>query len=87
MSFLLQQDGIDKIIKPEMREEYERDKINFLPSESEELQPTFQVDTRIISLHLSNNLFCFISTCFFLKVFFYKIGDSSLLNLTPQNKA
>ena len=27
-----------------MREEYEQDKYNFLPSESEELHPTFQVD-------------------------------------------
>jgi hypothetical protein len=42
--FAFSEDDIDKIIKPEMREEYERDKINFLPSESEELHPTFQVD-------------------------------------------
>ena len=27
-----------------MREEYEKDKYNFLPSESNELHPTFQVD-------------------------------------------
>jgi hypothetical protein len=27
-----------------MREEYEKDKYNFLPSESNELKPTFQVD-------------------------------------------
>jgi hypothetical protein len=27
-----------------MREEYEKDKYNFLPSESEELHPTFKVD-------------------------------------------
>ena len=34
----------EKIIKPEMRAEYEKDKYNFLPSESEELHPTFNVD-------------------------------------------
>jgi hypothetical protein len=38
------EDSIDKIIKPEMRAEYEKDKYNFLPRESEELHPTFQVD-------------------------------------------
>ena len=27
-----------------MREEYEKDKVNFLPSDSNELHPTFQVD-------------------------------------------
>jgi hypothetical protein len=27
-----------------MREEYEKDKYNFLPRESEELHPTFKVD-------------------------------------------
>ena len=29
-----------------MREEYEKDKYNFLPSESEELHPTFKVDDK-----------------------------------------
>jgi hypothetical protein len=42
--FAFSEDSIEKLIKPEMREEYENDKYNFLPSESEELHPTFQVD-------------------------------------------
>ena len=42
--FAFSEDSIEKIIKPEMREEYENDKYNFLPSESKELHPTFQVD-------------------------------------------
>ena len=29
-----------------MREEYEKDKYNFLPSESNELHPTFKVDSK-----------------------------------------
>ena len=42
--FSFSEDDIEKLIKPEMREEYQRNKINFLPSESKELHPTFQVD-------------------------------------------
>ena len=42
--FAFSEDNIEKLIKPEMIEEYEKDKYNFLPSESEELHPTFQVD-------------------------------------------
>ncbi len=42
--FVFSEDSIDKLIKPEMREECEKDKYNFLPSESKELHPTFQVD-------------------------------------------
>ena len=42
--FAFSEDSIEKIIKPNMREGYEKDKYNFLPSESEELHPTFQVD-------------------------------------------
>ncbi len=42
--FACSEDSIEKLIKPEMREEYEKEKYNFLPSESEELHPTFQVD-------------------------------------------
>ena len=42
--FAFSEDSIEKIIKPEMRAEYERDKYNFLPSESNELHPTFNVD-------------------------------------------
>jgi hypothetical protein len=38
------QDIIDKLIKPQMREEYNNNKYNFLPRESEELHPTFEVD-------------------------------------------
>jgi hypothetical protein len=33
-----------------MREEYEKDKLNFLPSESEELHPTFKVDDKPFTL-------------------------------------
>ena len=42
--FAFSEDSIEKIIKPEMKEEYEKDKYNFLPSESKELHPTFNVD-------------------------------------------
>ncbi len=33
-----------ELIKPHMREEYENDKYNFLPSENDELHHTFKVD-------------------------------------------
>ena len=42
--FSFSEDSIEKLIKPHMREEYEKDKYNFLPSESKELHPTFKVD-------------------------------------------
>jgi hypothetical protein len=42
--FAFSEDNIEKLIKPEMREKYENDKYKFLPSESEELHPTFNVD-------------------------------------------
>ncbi len=42
--FAFSEDSVEKIIKQEMREEYENDKYNILPSESKELHPTFQVD-------------------------------------------
>ena len=42
--FAFSEDSIEKLIKPEMIEECEKDKYNFLPSESEELHPTFQVE-------------------------------------------
>jgi hypothetical protein len=42
--FAFSEDSIEKLIKPEMREEYENDKYNFLPSKCQELHPTFQVD-------------------------------------------
>jgi hypothetical protein len=35
---------LPQYIKPGMREEYEQDKYNYLPSESNESHPTFQVD-------------------------------------------
>jgi hypothetical protein len=38
------EDSIEKLITPHMRQEYEKDKYNFLPRDSEELHPTFQVD-------------------------------------------
>ncbi len=48
--FAFSEDSIDKLIKPHMREEYEKDKYNFLPSESEELHPTFKVDGKAFTL-------------------------------------
>ena len=42
--FAFSEDSIEKLIKPHMREEYEKDKYNFLPWESNELHPTFKVD-------------------------------------------
>ncbi len=39
--FAFSEDSIVKLIKPEVREEYEKDKYIFLPSESKELHPTF----------------------------------------------
>jgi hypothetical protein len=48
--FAFSEDSIDKLIKPHMREEYEKDKLNFLPSESEELHPTFKVDDKPFTL-------------------------------------
>ena len=42
--FAFSEDSIEKLIKPEMKEQYEKDKYNFLPSESNELHPTFNVD-------------------------------------------
>jgi hypothetical protein len=42
--FAFSEDSIEKLIKPHMREEYNNDKYNFLPSESSELHPTFNVN-------------------------------------------
>ena len=42
--FAFSEDSIEKLIKPHMREEYEKDKYDFLPSESNELHPKFKVD-------------------------------------------
>ncbi len=42
--FAFSENSIEKLIKPVMWEEYEKDKYNFLPLESKELHPTFQVD-------------------------------------------
>jgi hypothetical protein len=42
--FAFSEDNIDKIIKPDMIDEYNKDKYNFLPRESQELHPTFEVD-------------------------------------------
>jgi hypothetical protein len=42
--FAFSEDSIEKLNRPEMREEYENDNYNFLPSESKELHPTFLVD-------------------------------------------
>ena len=38
------EDSIEKLIKSHMRHEYEKDKYYFLPRDSEELHPIFQVD-------------------------------------------
>ena len=48
--FAFSEDSIEKLIKPHMREEYEKDKYNFLPSESNELHPTFKVDGKAFTL-------------------------------------
>jgi hypothetical protein len=42
--FAFSEDSIEMLIKPEMKEEYEKDKYYFLLPESKELHPTFQVD-------------------------------------------
>ena len=42
--FAFSEDNIEKLIKPELREQYVKEKYNFLPSESDELHPTFNVD-------------------------------------------
>jgi hypothetical protein len=42
--FAFSEDNIDKIIKHDMIDEYNKDKYNFLPRESQELHPTFEVD-------------------------------------------
>ncbi len=52
--FAFSEDSIEKLIKPEMKDEYEKDKYNFLPSQSEELHPTFTDST--------NTLWCFVAT-------------------------
>jgi hypothetical protein len=44
------EDSIEKLIKPHMRQEYEKDKFNFLPRESEELHPTFKVNGKSFTL-------------------------------------
>ena len=42
--FAFSEDSIDKIIRHDMIDEYNKDKYNYLPRESDELHPTFQVD-------------------------------------------
>ena len=42
--FAFSEDNIEKLIKPELREQYDKEKYIFLPSESDELHPTFNVD-------------------------------------------
>ncbi len=37
-------DSIEKLLTPEMREEYKNDKYNFFPRDSQDLHPTFKVD-------------------------------------------
>ncbi len=47
--FEFSEDSIDKLIKPEMREEYEKDKF-FFYQENQELHPTFKVDGKAFTL-------------------------------------
>ena len=42
--FAFSEDSINKLIKHDMIDEYNKDKFNYLPRESNELHPTFQVD-------------------------------------------
>jgi hypothetical protein len=48
--FAFSEDNINKIIKPEMLDEYNKDKYNFLPRESKDLHPTFKVDEKAFTL-------------------------------------
>jgi hypothetical protein len=48
--FAFSEDNIEKLIKPHMRQEYEKEKYNFLPRESNELHPTFKVDGKAFTL-------------------------------------
>jgi hypothetical protein len=50
--FAFSEDSIDKLVKPEVREDYEnlKDKYNFSPRESDELHPIFQVDGKSFTL-------------------------------------
>ena len=42
--FSFSEDSLEKLIKPHMKEEYGKDKYNFIPRDSDELHPTFKVD-------------------------------------------
>ena len=48
--FALSAKTLDEIIKPEMREEWEKDKYNWFPSTSKEPHPTFKIDGKPISM-------------------------------------
>jgi hypothetical protein len=48
--FAFSEDSINKLIKPSMIDEYNKDKFNYLPRESNELHPTFQVDGKPFTL-------------------------------------
>ena len=43
------EDSIEKLIKPHLRQEYEKDKYNFLPRDSEELHPPILLLVDILS--------------------------------------
>ncbi len=47
--FAFSEDSIEVLIKPEMREEYENCKYNFLRLESKGLHPKFQVEGAIFT--------------------------------------
>jgi hypothetical protein len=49
--FAFSEDSVEELIKPHMREEYEKNKYMFLTSESTKLHPTFKVDEH---LHMHN---------------------------------
>ncbi len=48
--FAFSEDSIEKLIKPHMRQEYENEKNDFLPRDSQELHPTFKVDGKSFTL-------------------------------------
>ena len=48
--FAFTADSIEKIIKPDMIDEYKKDKYNWVPSESNEFHKDFKVDNKPITL-------------------------------------
>jgi hypothetical protein len=48
--FAFSANTLEEIIKPEMREEFEKDKYNWFPSESKEPHPTFKINNNNVSM-------------------------------------